>query len=143
MSVDPDLLTISQIAARLPGSRGASRVHPATITRWILTGCPDRTGTRVKLAATRAGTRWLVRVTDLDAFFAALAADSASVPAPAPRACSPRSFGPRACVREGRRGASGDGRVTRLPVRHHSNAIGRGAALLTPRTDRRTQWNIL
>ena len=86
MSVDPDLLTISQIAGRLPGSRGAHRVHPATITRWILVGCPGRSGARVKLAATRAGTRWLVREADLTAFFAALAADPMSAPtAPAAR----------------------------------------------------------
>ena len=82
MSVDLDLLTISQIARRLPGSRGAHRVHPATITRWILVGCPGRNGARVKLAATRAGTRWLVREVDLDTFFAALAV--AVVPTPAP-----------------------------------------------------------
>ena len=86
MSADPDLLTISQIAARLPGARGARRVHPATITRWILVGCPGRSGARVKLAATRAGTRWLVREADLDTFFAALAADpSSTAPVPTPR----------------------------------------------------------
>ncbi len=75
MSIDPDLLTISQIVARLPGSRGARRIHPATITRWILDGCPSRDGHRVKLVATRAGSRWLVRESDLQAFFDALAAD--------------------------------------------------------------------
>ena len=90
MSACSDLLTISQIAARLPGSRGARRVHPATITRWILAGCPDRNGQRVKLAATRAGTRWLVRAADLDAFFAALAADPVATPAPVPRSTDER-----------------------------------------------------
>ncbi len=87
MSADPDLLTISQIVARLPGSRGARRVHPATVTRWILVGCPARDGRRVKLAATRAGTRWLVRESDLQAFFEALAADptTTNTSAPAPR----------------------------------------------------------
>jgi len=74
MSADTDLLSISQIVARLPGSRGARRVHPATVTRWILAGCPARDGRRVKLAATRAGSRWLVRESDLQAFFEALAA---------------------------------------------------------------------
>lgn len=84
MSTASDLLTISQIVARLPGSRGARRLHPATVTRRILTGCPDRNGNRVKLTATRAGSRWLVRAADLDAFFATLAAEpvgSASPPA--------------------------------------------------------------
>lgn len=75
MAPDPELLTISQTAARLPGARGARRVHPATVTRWILSGCPARDGRRVKLAATRAGGRWLVRPADLEAFFAALATE--------------------------------------------------------------------
>jgi hypothetical protein len=82
MSLDADLLTISQVAARLPGSRGARRVHPATITRWILAGCPARGGGRVKLVATRAGSRWLVREADLQAFFAALGAEPSGTPAP-------------------------------------------------------------
>lgn len=85
MSVDADLLTISQIVARLPGSRGARRVHPATVVRWITTGCPARDGTRVRLAATRCGARWLIAPGDLDAFFAALAAD------PTPPTTPPRS----------------------------------------------------
>jgi hypothetical protein len=84
MSADPDLLTISQIVARLPGSRGARRVHPATVTRWILVGCPARDGRRVKLTATRVGSRWLVRESDLQAFFGTLAADP-TTPAPATR----------------------------------------------------------
>lgn len=85
MTPDTDLLSISQIVARLPGARGARRLHPATVTRWILTGCPARDGRRVKLAATRAGSRWLVRGADLDAFFAALAAEpnpAAGAPVP-------------------------------------------------------------
>jgi hypothetical protein len=91
MSADPELLTITQVVAKLPGSRGASRVHPATVTRWILVGCPARDGRRVKLAATRAGTRWLVREADLQAFFETLAADPTSAaPPPAPRTPSAR-----------------------------------------------------
>jgi hypothetical protein len=81
-----DLLTISQIVAKLPGSRGARRLHPATVTRWILAGCPARDGRRVRLAATRAGSRWLVRESDLHSFFEALAADPGNTsPPPAPR----------------------------------------------------------
>ncbi len=84
MSVDADWLTISQIVARLPGSRGARRLHPATVTRWILFGSPARDGCRVKLAATRAGSRWLVRESDLQKFFAALAADPSGTTASSP-----------------------------------------------------------
>lgn len=70
------LLTISQVCRRLPGARGAEHVTPSTVTRWILHGCPARSGSRVKLAATRAGGRWLVQPADLDKFFAALADES-------------------------------------------------------------------
>jgi hypothetical protein len=86
MSADSELLSIAQVVSRLPGSRGARRVHPATVTRWILAGCPARDGRRVKLAATRAGSRWLVSEYDLHVFFAALAVDPDSAPpAPTPR----------------------------------------------------------
>jgi hypothetical protein len=80
MSDDHALLTITEIVARLPGARGASRVHPATVVRWITHGCPARDGTRVRLAATRAGSRWLILLADLNAFFAALAADPQTAP---------------------------------------------------------------
>jgi hypothetical protein len=79
-----DLLTVSQVVAKLPGSRGARRLHPATVTRWILVGCPARDGRRVKLAATRAGSRWLIRESDLRAFFEALAADPNPASPPPP-----------------------------------------------------------
>lgn len=75
MSVELLPLTTIQIAKSIPGSRGAERLNPATVTRWILRGCADLSGKNVKLKATRAGNRWLVYQSDLDAFFAALAAD--------------------------------------------------------------------
>lgn len=64
------LLIISEVCARVPGARGARRLHPATVTRWILRGCPARNGISVRLTATRAGGRWLIRPADLNAFFA-------------------------------------------------------------------------
>lgn len=70
------LLTISQVCRRLPGARGAEHVTPSTVTRWILHGCPARSGSRVRLNATRAGGRWLVLPADLDRFFTALADES-------------------------------------------------------------------
>lgn len=76
-----EFLTVSEVCAKLPGCRGARRVCPSTVTRWILNGCPARSGVRVKLAATRCGIRWLVRPEDLDAFFAALAGETAPEPA--------------------------------------------------------------
>ena len=68
-------LTVAQVCGRLPGARGAERVSPATVTRWILTGCPSRRGERVRLRATRVGSRWLIDPDDLDAFFKALGED--------------------------------------------------------------------
>jgi hypothetical protein len=77
-------LTLTQVCSRLPGARGAKRVSPSTVTRWILAGCPARNGTRVRLAATRCGSRWLVHQRDLDAFFTTLAAEPAEPTDPAP-----------------------------------------------------------
>jgi len=77
----PRPLTLAEIAASIPGARGAARLSPATLTRWILEGCRARDGSRVHLAAMRAGCRWLVYQSDLDTFFAALAGDM-TPPAP-------------------------------------------------------------
>ena len=72
-----ELLTVSQICTRLPGKR-RGRLHPSTVARWILRGCPARNGERVRLAATHAGSRWLVHPDDLSEFFRRLAANPAS-----------------------------------------------------------------
>jgi hypothetical protein len=78
-------LTLQQIAESLPGARGAKHVSHVTITRWITEGVPSRaTGQRVKLRATRAGHRWLVKEADLDEFFRALAGEPAPPAPPTP-----------------------------------------------------------
>jgi hypothetical protein len=74
----PTKLTVAQVCALVPGKCGGT-VHKATINRWINPGYPLRDGTRVRLPATRAGSRWLIDPNDLDAFFAALA-DAAGKP---------------------------------------------------------------
>lgn len=82
------LLTVSQVCDRVPGARSNKRINPATVTRWILVGCPARNGQRVRLAATRAGARWLVAPAALEEFFAALASTEqhpADPPTPKPR----------------------------------------------------------
>jgi hypothetical protein len=71
---DQPLMTVAQVCSRLPGARTNRRVSPSTVTRWILIGCPGRSGVRIKLAATRAGGRWLIAQHDLNSFFEALAA---------------------------------------------------------------------
>ena len=48
------LITLSQAAARYPGHRGANRVHPATLARWIINGVRALGGERVRLEAIRA-----------------------------------------------------------------------------------------
>ena len=70
-----ELVTVGDVCARLPGSRGAKRVSPSSITRWIQKGCPARNGERVKLKATRAGGRWLIDPEDLKTFFDRLGAE--------------------------------------------------------------------
>src|SRR5262245_31980742 len=86
MSTDGEpLLTIGQIAAKLPGGRGNARPSPSTITRWILTGVRGLSGSAIKLKATRAGYRWLLRESDVEAFFNALG----TMPEPQPEVRSP------------------------------------------------------
>jgi len=55
-------LSITQVAGRFPSNRGDKSVHPATITRWILEGCPLADGSKVKLRAVRFPAGW--RTTD-------------------------------------------------------------------------------
>jgi hypothetical protein len=97
MSDDP-LLSLSQARARVPG-RGNGPLAISTLTRWILKGCPSRDGRRVRLAATRAGGRWLVRESALDEFFAALGADPEDA-TPTPRSQNARRKAADAAGRE-------------------------------------------
>ncbi len=87
-----NLLTVSQVCRRYPG-KGAESLAPSTVTRWILLGCPARDGTRVKLNATRAGSRWLVDPADLDTFFARLKGEIDPRPAPVPATTTPNTAG--------------------------------------------------
>ena len=84
----PSLLTVSQVCRRYPGKVTGS-ISPSTVTRWILLGCMARDGTRVRLTATRAGSRWLIDPVDLDTFFARLKGEIDPHPAPATPATDP------------------------------------------------------
>ena len=95
------LLTVSQVCRKYPGARGAKNLTPSTVTRWILSGCPARDGTRVRLAATRCGARWLVAPAALSDFFAALASGDSS-PLPEYRSPAARRPSPPAASRSGR-----------------------------------------
>jgi hypothetical protein len=100
-----DLLTVSQVCRQFPGARGARHVTPSTVTRWILAGCPARSGERVRLAATRCGSRWLIRPVDLDAFFTALKGDIADAPSSVPNPSAGRRRAEAAGRELARRGA--------------------------------------
>lgn len=63
---------LGAIANRLPGQRGATHLHPATLTRWILKGLPARDGERVYLEAVRVGSRWATSEPAVRRFFARL-----------------------------------------------------------------------
>ena len=82
------LISLSQAVARYPGHRGAKRLHPATLTRWILNGVKAVDGRRVKLEAIRLGCRWLTSEAALQRFADALSAppaDSAPTRSPSAR----------------------------------------------------------
>lgn len=79
------LMTVSQVCRAIPGSRGNQSVRPSTVTRWILIGCPARNGDRIKLKATRCGSRWLIDPIHLAEFFDALGCITPNATAPAPR----------------------------------------------------------
>jgi hypothetical protein len=70
---DERLLTVTAICDSIPGARGARRLSPSSVTRWILSGARSITGEVIKLKARRVGYRWLVRPSDLRTFFDTLA----------------------------------------------------------------------
>ncbi len=83
LSQEP-LLTLAQAATRFPGHRGGKRIHPATLTRWILAGVRAIDGGRVRLEAVRAGSRWLTSEAALQRFTEALSAPADSAPSRTP-----------------------------------------------------------
>jgi hypothetical protein len=82
MLLDEDLISLSQAAEKFPGHRGAKRLHPATLTRWILKGVRGTDGRIVKLEASRVGGRWLTSEPALRRFSAALTAAGTATDTP-------------------------------------------------------------
>ncbi|MFO0806064.1 MAG: DUF1580 domain-containing protein [Gemmataceae bacterium] len=76
------VLTLPQACSLYPGTRGASRKHPATLTRYIRKGCRGAAGVRVKLEAIRDGGRYLTSREALDRFHERLNAQVPVEPAP-------------------------------------------------------------
>lgn len=78
-------ISLARAASRFPGHRGAERLHPATLTRWILKGARGLDGRRVRLEADRVGSRWLTSEPALRRFTDALGGSddsTAGVPGP-------------------------------------------------------------
>jgi len=78
MPLPPDehRISLSQAASKYPGSRGATRLHVATLGRWIMRGVRSLDGRLVRLEAERIGSRWCTSVEALARFSAALGAPS-------------------------------------------------------------------
>jgi hypothetical protein len=72
LPTDEQRISLTQAAAKYPGHRGAARLHPATLTRWILHGVRAIDGRRVRLEAERVGCRWCTSEAALARFCAAL-----------------------------------------------------------------------
>jgi hypothetical protein len=91
--VDPmngePLIALTQAARKYPGHRGAARLHPATLTRWILAGVRAPDGRRVRLEAVRVGCRWLTSEAALARFAAALTPRPGGHPAAAAEVRTP------------------------------------------------------
>jgi hypothetical protein len=79
------LMTVSQVCRAIPGARGNLSANPSTVTRWIIDGCPARNGERIKLKATRCGSRWLIDPIHLAEFFDALGCITPNATVPASR----------------------------------------------------------
>lgn len=77
---DEPLIGLAVAASRFPGSRGAARLHPATLTRWIVKGARALDGRRVRLEACRCGSKWFTSVAALGRFAQALGTPDNSAP---------------------------------------------------------------
>jgi hypothetical protein len=81
---DEPRISLKQAAAKYPGHRGAERLHPATLTRWILRGVRAVDGRRVRLEAERVGCRWCTSEAALGRFVVALSAATGDSPLRSP-----------------------------------------------------------
>ncbi len=75
---DPDIITLTEAAKRLPKLRTGRRVHPSTLWRWASRGLRGR-----KLETIRLGGRMCTSVNALNRFFAeAISRDDVEKPSP-------------------------------------------------------------
>lgn len=97
------LLSLSALAARLPGHRGKPTVNPSTIFRWITRGVRTAGGEVVRLEAVRLGTSWRTSLEAITRFSAKLTCASlASGAPPDPRPPTPKQRSRAATCASGR-----------------------------------------
>ncbi len=53
------MLSVVVVAGRFPGRAGKPRLHPSGVVRWIVEGVRLPDGSRLRLRAIRAGSKWL------------------------------------------------------------------------------------
>lgn len=75
-------MTLADAARLCPASRGAGKVSPTTLTRWITVGAPRYDGTLVRLEAARYGRRWMTTRGAVARFIASLTPITTSTPLP-------------------------------------------------------------
>jgi hypothetical protein len=83
------LLSLAQVAKRLPPNRNDRPVSLSCVLRWILSGVRTPRG-RVRVEGIRLGGRWLTSVEALERFIAAQTPDLSQPPAPLPRSPAAR-----------------------------------------------------
>ena len=81
---------LAELARQLPGSRGKSRMHPATLFRWAAHGVRLPNGETLFLESVRLGNRFISSLPALSRFCEKLAAARQASPlaTPAPQAAS-------------------------------------------------------
>ena len=93
--------SLSAVRTRFPGARTNGLLHLSTLIRWCTRGIRQPDGTRVRLRAVRAGSRWLTSDQWVDDFIAALtAAHIGEEAATAPRSPTQRQHESEAAGRE-------------------------------------------
>lgn len=93
--------SLSDVRSRFPGARKNAILHLATMIRWCTRGIRQPDGSRVRLRAIRAGSRWLTTDAWVDEFIAVLTV--AHIPdqgAPIPRSPTQRNRASQAAAKE-------------------------------------------
>jgi hypothetical protein len=95
------LVTLNELAKKVPASRGAERTHVSTLYRWISVGVRAPNGQVVRLEACRVGSKWCSSEAALQRFISALTPDPDLTPDADPETPSLRTptMRERACRR--------------------------------------------